>query len=104
LIDYGPGLGAILEASLERNGTRYVSIYNRARYLRSVSGARADHSILFSGLDVTIPLGSEIGLGAYISGDRRVSDYAEFPRDERSYLETRLYLTWTFDSRGPGRP
>lgn len=101
LIDYGPGLGAIVEASLERNGTRYVSFYNRARYLRSVSGARADHTLLFSGLDVTIPLSSQIGLGAYVSGDRRRSDYSEFPLDERSYVETRVYLTWTFDHRVP---
>jgi hypothetical protein len=99
LIDYGPGLGAILEASLERNGTRLVSIYNRARYLRSVSGARADHSMLFTGLDVTVPVTSDFGIGAYVSVDRRVSDYTEFPRDERSYVEARLYLTWTFDSR-----
>jgi hypothetical protein len=94
LIDYGPGLGAIVEASLERDGTRYVSIYNRARY----------HTLLLSGLDVTIPLGRGIGVGAYVSGDSRVSDYSEFPRDERSYVETRVYLTWTFDSRVPRRP
>ncbi len=101
LIDYGPGLGAIIEASLERDGTRYVSFYNRVRYLRSVSGARADHTLLFSGIDLTIPLTDQVGVGAYLSGDRRLSDYSEFPRDERSCLETRVYLTWTFDRRAP---
>lgn len=104
LIDFGPGLGAIAEASLERDGIRYLSFYNRVRYLHSVSGARADHTMLFSGLDITIPLSQEIGLGAYLSGDRRISDYSEFPRDERSYVETRVYLTWTFDRAVAGVP
>ena len=103
VIDYGPGLGAIVEASLERDGQRYVSFYNRVRYLRSVSGARADHTMLFSGVDITIPITSQLGVGAYLSGDRRRSDYSEFPLDERSYVETRVYLTWTFDDRVPGR-
>jgi hypothetical protein len=98
-IDYGPGIGAIAEASLERGGQRYISLYNRVRYLRSVSGATANHTLLFSGLEISIPLGERIGLGAYVSGDRRISDYSKFPADERSYLETRVYLTWTFDSR-----
>jgi hypothetical protein len=94
-IDYGPGLGAIVELALERNGTTYVSFYNRVRYLRSVSGAPADHTLLFSGLDVTIPITAHLGIGAYFSGDRRRSDYTEFPDDERSYLESRVYLSWT---------
>jgi hypothetical protein len=100
-IDFGPGLGAALEASVERNGTRYVSFYNRVRYLRSVSGAPADHTVLFSGFDVTIPLTDRLGIGAYVSGDRRRSYYAEFPDDVRTYLETRIYLSVLLDGRAP---
>jgi hypothetical protein len=102
-IDYGPGLGAVVEASVERDGQRYISFYNRVRYLRSVSGARADHTMLFSGIDVTVPISERFGIGAYLSGDRRTSDYAEFPRDERSYVETRVFVTWTFDHRVSGQ-
>lgn len=103
-IDYGPGLGVIAELALERAGTTYVSLYNRVRYLRSVSGAPANHNILFSGLDVTIPVTSQLGIGAYMSGDRRRSYYEDFPKDERSYLETRIYLSWTFARETAGSP
>ncbi len=101
-IDYGPGLGALVELSLERDGVTYVAFYNRVRYLRSVSGPPADHSILFSGLDITIPLTSQIGIGAYISGDDRRSYYTDLPNDHRSYLESRFYLSWNL-ARSTGR-
>jgi hypothetical protein len=100
-IDWGPGVGAIAEVAIEYNGTTYLSFYNRVRYLRSVSGAPADHTLLFSGFDFTVPITSQLGIGAYVSGDRRLSNYAELPNDERSYEETRIYLTWTL---GSGRP
>ena len=100
-IDWGPGVGAIAEVAIEYNGTTYLSFYNRVRYLRSVSGAPADHTLLFSGFDFTVPITSQFGIGAYVSGDRRLSNYAELPNDERSYEETRIYLTWTL---GSGRP
>lgn len=97
-IDFGPGGGVVFEVALERAGTKYVSLYNRARYLRSVSGAPANHNIFFSGLDVTIPITSQLGIGAYLSRDSRRSYYEDFPKDVRSYLETRIYATWTFAS------
>jgi len=101
-IDFGPGVGVIFEVALERAGTTYVSLYNRARYLRSVSGAPANHNIFFSGLDLTIPITSQLGIGAYVSGDRRRSYYEDLPKDHRSYLETRVYATWTFARGRPG--
>jgi hypothetical protein len=93
--DYGPGVGAIAEVSLERNGTSYIAWYNRVRYLRTVSGAPADHSILFSGIDITVPVTESLGVGAHLSGDRRKSYFADYPSEERSYTETGVYLTWT---------
>jgi hypothetical protein len=104
VIDYGPGLGAIAEASLEQNGTTYISFYNRFRHLRAVSGARADHTMLFTGFDVTIPITSQFGIGAYVSRDWRRSYYAELPNHQRSYRETRVYVTWTPARRTLGQP
>jgi len=92
--DYGPGIGGIAEVSLERNGTAYVSWYNRVRYLRTVSGAPGDHTIIFSGLDITVPITERIGIGAHYSADRRKTWFADYPSEERSYTETRVYLTW----------
>jgi len=97
--DFGPGVGAIAEVSLERNGTRYLSWYNRVRYLRTVSGEPADHTILFSGFDITVPITPSFGVGAHISGDRRKSYFAELDDVERSYTETRVYLSWIPDRR-----
>jgi len=94
-IDWGPGVGAIAEVALEYNGTTYVSFYNRVRYLRSVSGVPADHVVLFTGFDFIVPITSQVGIGAYVSGDQRRSHYESFPDTRRSYEETRIYLTWT---------
>jgi hypothetical protein len=102
LIDYGPGLGVIAEITLERGGHTYASFYNRVRYLRSVSGAPANHNLFFSGLDVSIPVTSQIAIGAHVSGDQRRSYYEDLPKDVRSYLETRIYLSWTFARGTPG--
>ena len=103
-IDWGPGVGAIGEVTLSTKRTTYLSFFNRVRHLRSVSGVPADHTILFSGLDVTIPITRGLGIGAHLSGDRRTSDYHEaYPDAERSYAETRIYLTWTFAGSTPGR-
>ena len=102
-IDWGPGLGAIAEVALERDGTTYFSWYNRVRYLRSVSGAPADHTLLFSGFDVTVPITDQLGVGAYLSGDRRNSHYTELPDVERSYVETRVYVTWKLGHGTPDR-
>jgi hypothetical protein len=97
--DFGPGVGAIAEVALEWNGTRYISLFNRVRYLRTVSGEPADHTILFSGIDITVPVTQSFGIGAHISGDRRKSYFAELDDVERSYTETRVYLSWIPDRR-----
>ena len=97
--DFGPGAGAALEFVLERDGRTWASLYNRFRYLHSVSGAPADHRIFFSGLDVTIPVTDQLSLGTYLSGDRRTSTYTDLPDDRGSYFETRIYATWTIANR-----
>lgn len=93
-IDYGPGMGAILEVTVGHGRTTYLTLYNRVRQLWTVSGAPARHTILFTGLDLSIPVNDRLGLGAYISADGRQSDYDALPNDDRSYVETRIFLTW----------
>ncbi len=85
--------------ALQWLGTRYISWFNRVRYLRTVSGEPADHTILFSGLDITVPIARSFGIGAHISGDRRKSYFADLDDVERSYTETRVYLSWVPDRR-----
>jgi len=101
-IDYGPGVGALLELTLDRGGASYVTLYNRARYLRSVSGAPADHNIIFSGIEGSLPVTRDFAIGGYLGAARRRSYYEDLPKLERSYVETRILFTWTFARGVPG--
>ena len=103
-IDYGPGLGGLLEVAIGRRGTTYASLYSRVRYLRSVSGAPADHTVLFSGLDVTIPVSGRMGVGAYVSAANRNSNYSDLPDEQHSYFEARVYVSWRLASAIAGAP
>jgi len=93
--DFGPGLGAVVDLALEYDGVSYVSFYNRLRYLHTVSGASSDHSVLLSGLTLTVPITKHWGVGAFMSGTERHSRYSLGADDRRSYLETRVYVSWT---------
>lgn len=101
--DFGPGLGATVELAVERRGVTYLAWYNRVEYLHTVSGAQANHAILFSGLEATLPVGRGLGLGFHLSGDDRSSTYAVFPDDRRRFLEARVFLSWTDVNRPPPR-
>jgi len=94
-VDWGPGLGAMTELALVHRGTTYLSAYGQVRLLRSVSGVPAQHTLLFTGAELAIPITSWIGVGASLSADRRWSDYQSFPNTDRTYHEARFYLTWT---------
>lgn len=103
--DFGPGMGATVELALERRGVTYLTWYNRLEYLHTVSGAQADHAILFTGLEGTLPVGRGLGLGFHLSGDDRTSTYATAPDDRRRFLEARVFISWTDVNRPPrGRP
>jgi hypothetical protein len=93
--EYGPGIGGIVEISVDWNGTTYLSWYNRVRYLRTVSGSPGEHSILFSGIDITVPVTRSLGVGVHLSGARRQTWFDESPSEERSYTEKQFYFTWT---------
>jgi len=103
-VDWGPGLGAMTEVALAYHGTTVLSAYSHVRLLQSVSGVPAQHTFLFTGAELTIPITRWIGLGAYVSADRRWSDYQSFPDSDRTYHEARVYLTWTPARGVPGFP
>lgn len=102
--DFGPGVGANAELTLEHRGRRYFTFYNRWRALRTVSGAESNHHLLFTGAAAMVPLTGGLGLGLYLSDDRRTSRYPELPSDRRSYLEGRVFLTWTDAARSGVQP
>jgi hypothetical protein len=93
--DFGSGGGGRLELALERHGKTYLAFYNRAEYLHSVSGAPANHLVLFSGLEGNVPLPHGFGVGFYLSGDSRESRYTGSPDNTRQFLETRIFVSWT---------
>lgn len=93
--DFGPGSGARLELTLQRNNQRYLAFYNRSEFLHSVSGAPADHLVFFSGLEGNLPLGHGVGIGFYLSGDARDSRYSDKPENTRQFLESRIFVSWT---------
>lgn len=100
--DFGPGLGLMAELALERNEIVSLEWYNRLEYLHSVSGASADHYVLFTGLEGTLGIGRGMGLGLCLSTYARSSRYTDKGPDDRKFPELRMFVTWTA-ARGPGR-
>ncbi len=93
--DFGPGGGLLAEVRLERDGRPFLSAYTRYRYLHSVSGAPANHQMLFTGADLWVPVTDRLGLKINLSSDHRRSRFDDQPTDRRSYYETRVFATWT---------
>lgn len=98
--DFGPGVGAMLSADLMRGGHTYLSLYNRAEYLHSVSGTPADHIVAFTGLKGTLPLYNNFGVGLDLSADARESRYTDLPGISRQFIETRVFVSWTSSRKG----
>ncbi len=98
--DFGPGVGAVVSAELMRGETTFLSMYNRAEYLHSVSGTPADHVIAFTGLKGMLPLYGNFGVGLDLRGDVRESRYADVPDISRRFVETRVFVSWA-SSRSP---
>lgn len=98
--DFGPGVGAVASAELRRGESTYLSLYNRAEYLHSVSGTPADHLIAFTGLKGTLPIYKNFGIGFDLRGDARESRYADVPDISRQFIETRVFVSWA-SSRSP---
>jgi hypothetical protein len=93
--DFGPGAGFRLEAGLERRGVRYLTLHSRIEYVHAVSGASADHTIWFTGAELTLPIARSLGVAAHATYFTRLSRYTDRPDDRRDYPELRLLAVWT---------
>ncbi len=94
--DFGPGVGARWEVGLERHGVRFVRLFSQIEYIHSVSGASADHTVNFGGIEAAIPITRRLGFAASSTIFGRVSHYTDGrTRDARDYPEARLLLVWT---------
>jgi hypothetical protein len=93
--DFGPGVGFRTAIEYERNGITYAVLRGRTEYVHSVSGAEADHVVGFGGLEVTVPLVYDLGVGFHTAYYRRRSRYSDQPEEAREFPEVRLFLTWT---------
>ena len=93
--DFGPGVGARWEFGVDRNGARFVRVFGQLEYIHAVSGAAADHTVDFSGIEANIPIGRSLGLSASSTVFHRNSRYSPTLKDVRDYPEARLLLIWT---------
>lgn len=93
--DFGPGLGVRLEGVLELRGLPVVAAYAQTEYVRSVSGATADHLAHFGGFEFTVPVARDFGIGIHTGYFNRLSRYSDRPDQRREYPEVRLISTWT---------
>jgi Domain of unknown function (DUF3943) len=94
--DFGPGVGARWEVGLERHGVRFVRLFSQIEYIHAVSGASADHTVNFGGIEAAVPIARRLGLAASSTIFGRVSHYTDGrTRDARDYPEARLLLVWT---------
>ena len=103
--DFGPGVGARWEAGLDRHGVRFLRIFSQIEYIHAVSGASADHTVNFGGIEAAIPITGRLGLSASSTIFGRVSHYTDGrTRDARDYPEARLLLVWTKAGFGEAPP
>lgn len=97
--DFGPGVGLRLQIALERSGLRFFTLFSQGEFIHSVSGASADHSISFGGMELNIPIARGFGVALHATNFNRVSHYtdpnAASPEDRRDYPEVRILAVWT---------
>ena len=85
LYDFGPGAGFRLELALERRGITYARLYGRTEFVHTVSGASADHTADFSGLELDLPIAWGLGVGLHSEYYLRESHYSDKPAERREY-------------------
>ena len=95
--DFGPGAGERTEIGLENRGRTLATIFSQSVFLHTVSGASADHYILFGGFEATVPvpLVRGLGVGIHATHFARRSVYSDRPDETKDYPELRLVLNWT---------
>lgn len=100
--DFGPGLGTRVELGLERRGIGYLTLWGRSEYLHSVSGATADHTASFGGLEIEVPVRRGVGVGLHTGYFDRLSRYSGLTEEQRQFVEVRLFVALTSAGRRPG--
>jgi uncharacterized protein DUF3943 len=93
--DFGPGGGVRFRVELGRRGWSYFAFSAESDYIHAVSGASADHFLAFGGFEITLPLGTTIGLGIHNTTFLRRSVNSDRPDEIRRFPELRVFLTWT---------
>jgi len=97
--DFGPGAGGRFQLALERRGLRFLTLFLQGEYIHAVSGASADHGVLFGGWELNVPIVRGLGLAIHATNFNRVSHYSDpaaNPRTDRRYFpELRILAVWT---------
>ncbi len=92
--DFGPGVGFEVAASLQKRTFPVLTARWHGTVVHSVSGSPADHFVQLPSVEVGIPLGQRLGVGAYAGWYRRRSAYIGAPGEVATYPDYRAYLTW----------
>ena len=87
-------MGFDLTASLQRRTFPVVTARWHGTLVHSVSGSPADHFTQLPSVEVGVPLGRRLGVGAYAGWYVRRSIYATSPEEAATYPDYRAYLTW----------
>lgn len=91
---FGPGAGLILDVSLWRDRTRYLSLTNRVEYLHTVSGVSNNHVVSFSRLEAAIPFDENVGVGLAADLATRTTQRSGIDDETHDFADVRLFLSW----------
>jgi hypothetical protein len=97
--DYGPGANFGAMAQLLRDRHPFVVFFYEGRHLYSLDGVRANHFLQRTRLDLLLPLGGPLGIGASGEYFFRQSFYQDAERTQREYRypQLRAYFTWRLE-------
>jgi len=99
--DYGPGIGARFDATLELRGRGSLRIGYEQNWIRSVNGVDANHTLGRALVRARVALTRNVGFGAGIKQRHIHSYYRNYPDDDQDTTEFRLFASmavphWTF--------
>jgi hypothetical protein len=94
--DYGPGSTYSFRAILNHDNTPFVIGLYEGRQIYSLDGIRANHFLQRARLDLIVPVGGPIGIGATAEYFSRHTYYQDVARTEKLFRfpQFRAYLTW----------
>ena len=92
--DFGPGVGFDASASLLKRTFPLLTARWHGTLVHSVSGSPADHFTNLPSVEIGLPLGRRLGLGAYAGWYTRRSTYVGLPEEAATYPDYRAFVTW----------